>query len=163
MNKHLKVLATSTALVLTIAASSIAHAEDFSKSARPAEQSYDFRTANMTIYKWYLGPMGAMMKGKIPFDAKVFAQNAEGLAAISKINILEGFPKASSEDEVDDSNAKADIWKNTDDFAAKFKAFQTEAAALSTAAKSGDEAAMKAQFGKAAKTCSTCHKEYKTK
>lgn len=139
----------------------IAQAENFGKSSRSAEQSYDFRASTMGIYKWYLGPMGAMVKGKMDFDAKKFAAYAAGLETASKLDLLEGFPVDSGLLDVDDSSAKAEIWENTDDFTKKFKALQTEAAKLAEVAKSGDEAAMKAQFKKTGGTCGGCHKKYK--
>ena len=39
--------------------------------------------------------------------------------------------------------------------------FQQEAAKLTEVAKGGDEAAIKAQFGKTAETCKACHKEFR--
>jgi len=107
--------------------------------------------------------MGAMVKGKTEFDAKAFAQYAAGLETVSKIDLLEGFPKESSEDHVDDSNAKEEIWSNWKDFEKKSKNFQVEAKKLATIAKAGNEATIKSQFKKTAATCAACHKEYKTK
>ncbi|HIO93004.1 MAG TPA: cytochrome c [Leucothrix mucor] len=164
MKIHLKILTVSTLLALTTwGAVSFAHSAHFTKNTRSADQSFDFRSSTMSIYKWYLSPMGAMAKGKTEFNAKSFAQYAAGLEAISKIDLLEGFPKESSEDHVDDSNAKEEIWSNWKDFENKAKNFQLEAKKLSSIAKAGNEAAIKAQFKKTAGTCGACHKKYKTK
>ncbi len=164
MKTYLKILTTSTLVTLsTWGAISFAHSEHFTKNTRSAEQSYDFRTATMTVYKWYLSPMGAMVKGKTEFNAKAFAQYADGLATASHLNLMEGFPKDSGEDHVDDSDAKEVIWKNMKDFAAKYKNLQNEAQALAKVSKTGNEAAMKAQFKKTAGACAACHKKYKTK
>jgi len=164
MKTHIKILTASSLLALTTwGAVSFAHSAHFTKNTRSADQSYDFRSSTMSIYKWYLSPMGAMVKGKTEFDEKAFAQYAAGLETISKIDLLEGFPKKSSEDHVDDSNAKEDIWSNWKDFEKESKAFQLEAKKLATIAKAGNEADIKAQFKKTASTCSACHKKYKTK
>jgi cytochrome c556 len=164
MKKQIKLLTALSLLTATTwGALSYAHSEHFTKNTRSAEPSYDFRTATMSIYKWYLSPMGAMVKGKIPFNAKAFAEYAEGLEAISKIELLEGFPKESGEDHVDDSDAKEGIWANWNDFKHKYETLQTEAKNLVTAAKAGNEKAIKAQFKKTAATCGSCHKKYKTK
>jgi len=142
---------------------SYAHTAHFEKSSRSGEASYDFRSATMSIYKWYLSPMGAMVKGKMKFDAKTFAEYAQGLERVSMLHLMEGFPKDSGEDHVDDSDAKEEIWSHSADFKAKFKTFQSEAKKLALTAKGGDEAAIKAQFKVTAGTCSSCHKKYKQK
>jgi cytochrome c556 len=76
---------------------------------------------------------------------------------------MEGFPKESGEDHVDDSNAKDKIWSNFEDFETKFKTFQSEAKKLAVTANGGNEAAIKAQFKVTAGTCFSCHKAYKEK
>ncbi len=164
MKLSLKTITLSSLLALSAwGAVSFAHSEHFTKNTRSAEQSYEFRSATMDIYKWYLSPMGAMVKGKTKFNAKTFAQYAAGLEAISNINLLEGFPKESSEDHVDDSNAKEVIWSKWEDFEKKAKNLQVEAKNLAAIAKSGNEAKIKAQFKKTAGACAACHKAYKTK
>jgi cytochrome c556 len=164
MNKQIKqLMALSVLTAATWGGFSYAHSEHFTKNTRTAEPSYDFRSATMSIYKWYLSPMGAMVKGKVPFDAKAFTEYAKGLEAISKIDLLEGFPKDSGEDHIDDSDAKEEIWANWDDFKHQYGTLQSEAKNLLTIAKAGDEKAIKAQFKKTAATCGSCHKKYKTK
>lgn len=139
----------------------MAHSAHFNKSARSANSSFKFRTATMQIYKWYLSPMGAMVKGKTDFNAKAFTRDAEGLAVVSQLGLLEGFPKDSSENEIDDSDAKSDIWENWEDFEKKFTLFQEEVKQLVKVAQSGNEEAMKSQFVKTSKTCGGCHKPYR--
>lgn len=79
------------------------------------------------------------------------------------LHLMEGFPKGSDEDHVDDSDAKEEIWSNFADFEMKFKTFQSEAKKLALTANGGNEAAIKAQFKVTAGTCSSCHKKYKEK
>jgi hypothetical protein len=65
MIKYEKTLITLALLTSSIwGGTSFAHSAHFTKNTRSAEQSFDFRSATMSIYKWYLSPMGAMMKGK---------------------------------------------------------------------------------------------------
>lgn len=59
--------------------------------------------------------------------------------------------------------AKPEIWQDPDDFAAKIKAFQEEAAMFNTAVAGGDMAAIKAEFEKLGETCGGCHKTYRAK
>lgn len=59
--------------------------------------------------------------------------------------------------------AKPEIWQNPDDFAAKVKAFQDEAAMFQTAVAGGDMAVIKAEFEKLGGACGGCHKVYRGK
>jgi cytochrome c556 len=164
MKKNIQIILSTVILSVALwGGVSYAHSEHFEKPTRSAELSYDFRSATMSIYKWYLSPMGAMVKGKMKFDAKTFTGYAQALQGASMLHLMEGFPKESGEDYVDDSNAKEEIWSNLADFETKFKAFQNEAKKLAITANGGNEAAIKAQFKVTAGTCSSCHKKYKVK
>lgn len=124
----------------------------------PKKQAIKYRQAVMTVVGANFKPMGAMMKGEIPFDAAVFARHAGDLAAITSVDILRGFPEDS---EGKGSDAKPEIWLNWDDFKAKMEDMSRESAALAKVAAGSDTAAIKEQFGKTSKTCKACHKEYK--
>ncbi len=119
----------------------------------------DFRQSTMTILKWYLQPMGGMVKGKIPFDAATFSNKATGLAKAASLDLTEGFPKGSHED----TEAKPEIWEHWDEFVEKYKALQIEADKLQKVAATGDIDAIKAQFGATAKTCKSCHDDFREK
>lgn len=124
------------------------------------EDVVDYRQSVFNIIGWNFKPMAAMVKGEIPFDATAVARHAQYVDLMSKA-ALESFAKGSGPDEVDDTDAKADIWTNWDKFEVAMKNFQQESAKLAEVAKGGDEAAIKAQFGKTAETCKACHKEFR--
>ena len=124
------------------------------------EDAVDYRQSVFTVIAWNFKPMGAMAKGEIPFDAAAAARHAQYVELLSKA-ALEGFTPDSGPDAVKDTEAKADIWKNRGKFETAMTNFQQEAAKLAEVAKGGDEAAIKAQFGKTAETCKACHKEFK--
>lgn len=153
----------NTGLLLMSFSLSTAYAEPFVRSTQSPQKSYDFRTSTMTIYKWYLGSMAAMVKGKIKFDAESFSASAKGLDMAASLDLLQAFPKESSEDDIDDSAAKPEIWENAEDFKKKFENLQVEAKKLVSIVGKGDEKAIKAQFKITAGRCSACHKKYKTK
>ena len=123
------------------------------------QAAIEFRESAMTIYKWYLGPMGKMVKGTIPFDKKQFQMHAKSLATISKIDITPGFPEGSDFD----TEAKPEIWEEWDLFKQKFSDFQAQARKLGEISAAGSESEIKAQFGKTAKTCGGCHKKFREK
>ncbi len=119
-----------------------------------------YRQAVYTVVGWNFKPIGAMVKGEIPFDAAAVARHAQYVELMSQ-TALEGFAKGSGPDAVKNTEAKAEIWTNWDKFETAMKNFQQESAKLTETAKGGDEAAIKAQFAKTAETCKACHKEFK--
>lgn len=124
------------------------------------EDAAKYRQSVYTIIGWNFKPIGAMVKGEIPFDAAAVARHAQYVELMSKA-ALEGFPKGSGPDAVKHTEAKPEIWTNWDKFETAMSNFEEEAAKLTEAAKSGDEGAIKAQFGKTAETCKACHKEFR--
>jgi len=126
-----------------------------------ANAALEFRQSAMTVFVWYLKPMGGMVKGKIPFDQATFAKNARGLATATQLDIPAGFPKGSYDEE--ESDAKQAIWEKWPEFEDKYRTLQKEAAKLAEVAQGGDVAAMKAQFGATAKSCGGCHKPFRAK
>jgi cytochrome c556 len=140
--------------VLLMATTVAAHAQD----ADPTKEAVEYRQSVMTVVGWNFKPMGAMVKGERPFDAKAFAAHAKDLAAVSGVNILAGFP---ADTDVKGSKAKPEIWMKWDDFKDKMGTMQRELAKLGEVAAGGDEGASKKQFGAAAKTCKACHDDYK--
>ena len=111
----------------------------------------------MTIFKWYLQPMGGMVKGKIPFDAAIFADKAKGLATAASLDLTEGFPEGSRED----SDAKPEIWQDWNKFVAAAKTMGDESGKLARLAQSGDMAAIGAQVKAVGKSCGGCHKPFR--
>ena len=142
------------AAALLLSTTLAAHAQD----ADPKKEAVKYRQSVMTIVGWNFKPMGAMVKGERPFDAKAFAAHARDLAGVSSVNILAGFPEDS---DAEGSKAKAEIWMKWDDFKDKMGAMQRETDKLGEVAAGGDEGAIKKQFGAAAKTCKACHDDYK--
>ncbi|MDE1960257.1 MAG: cytochrome c [Xanthomonadaceae bacterium] len=122
------------------------------------EQVIHYRQAAMTMIGWNFGTLGAMIKGKTAWDAQEFALRADRIAALAP-QVLEGFAKGSEKGATTD--AKAAIWTHFDDFKSKSDALVTQSKALSEAAHTGGEAAMKDQFRKTAEACKACHEKYK--
>lgn len=130
-----------------------------SLAADSVQGAIDFRESVMTTFKWYMGPMGAMAKDKIPFDSAHFRSRAEGLANATRLDVSEGFPEGS----IGESEARPEIWQEWDEFVAAYEALRKEAEKLQQVAASGDETAMKAQFAETGKQCGDCHKKFRKK
>jgi cytochrome c556 len=110
-----------------------------------------------------------MIRDNLKIAMREFAQPTPNMAAIAKaaatINRLSHqasrwFP-AGTGPNVGKTMAKAEIWQNPKDFAAKMADFQKTAAAFDAAAKSGNVDAAKAAMGITAKACKACHDLYR--
>ena len=140
------------ASAVCVAAAAFAHS--------PTEDAIDYRQGLMTVVGWNFGPLYAMVKGKIPFDAAEFSKHASRIAFLSD-QLVEGFPKGSGKGK--DTAAKPAIWESFDDFQAKAKDFNREALALADIAKGNDQAKDKEQYKKVANACKACHDKFKKK
>lgn len=149
----MKKIAIVTAAVIAFSSASAVMAGKQEKNAIKA------REAAFTLMVANVKPMGAMAKGKVPFDKAQFAMRAANLAALSDMP-WEFFIPGSDKGK---TAAKSKVWNNADDFKAKTDEFKQEVAKLIEATKGDDEKAMFAQFGATAKSCKSCHKEYKKK
>jgi cytochrome c556 len=117
------------------------------------------RQAAFTLIGANFHPMGAMAKGQMPFDKAEFARRAANLEALSKMPWEFFIPGSAN----GDTKAKSEVWSDAAGFKEKAQAFEKQMAALAEVSRGGDEAAMRAQFGKAAKSCKSCHQDFKNK
>jgi len=122
------------------------------------ENVIHYRQSVMDMIGWNFGPLGAMVKGKTAFDAKEFAVRAQRLEFLGP-QMLEGFEDGS--DKGAETDAKAEIWTDFDDFEAKVNDYVAESRTLNEIAKTGDEVKMKEQFKKTAGACKACHDKYR--
>ena len=147
-------------LALTLSLVSLVAGAAVATAAVKPDAAIRYRQSAYTMIGWNFGPLAQMVKGEAPWDAAAFALRAERIAALAP-QLPEGFPAGS--DTGAKTEAKAEVWKNADDFKAKMDDFITQAKALAEVAKGGDEAKMKEQFKKTAGTCKSCHDGYRSK
>jgi cytochrome c556 len=145
------------ASLLAIGAASIS----FSAAAQFAkpEDAVKYRKAAFTVTAAHFGRMGAMAQGKVPFDAKVAAENAEIVASMAKLP-WQAFGEGT---ETADSKAKPEIWKQNAKFKELADKYQSESVKLAVATKTGKEDAFKAAFTATAGTCKSCHDDFRNK
>ena len=127
-------------------------------SAGELERALEYRQGVMNVYSWNMKAMGDMMKGKKPYDADAFARHASDLAAAASLELLAGFPPESDSGETD---ARADIWFDFEDFTQKLEDLRSASQNLSQVAASGDREAMGKALGQTGKSCKACHDSYK--
>jgi len=148
-----KLLYSSLALVLGVGAG---YAVISIAQVKP-ETLVKQRQAVMTLQsKYFYGRLRAMARGRIPYDAKVAAQSAAFLDALSQMP-WDGFNPSTANVK---SAALPEIYKEP----AKFKEAQDrlrgEIVNLVAAIKGGDKAAVKAQIGAVDKACDGCHERF---
>lgn len=124
--------------------------------AKP-EDAIKYRKASLTVMAAHFGRLGAMANGRVPYDAKAAAENAEVVSALAKL------PWAAFGEGTDkgDTRAKPEIWKESAKFKEASDKMVAEVGKLNTAAKAGNLDALKAAFGPAAASCKACHDNFR--
>lgn len=123
-----------------------------------AEHALEYRQGVYNAMAWSFGPMAAMVKNKMPYDAALFTEHAERVAFLSHLP-LEGFIPDSR---VGDTTARQEVWDNADDFKSRMQTMIDEAQKLAAVAQAGDLDAIRPQFGAVGKSCKGCHDDYRT-
>src|SRR5215213_9548092 len=124
--------------------------------AKP-EDAIKYRKAAFTVMATHFGRVAAMANGRIPFDAKAAADNAEIATIASKLPYA-GFVEGTDKGE---TRAEPKIWTEMDKFKGAAAKMQEEMAKLNVAAKSGNLDAIKAAAGETGKSCKACHDVYR--
>ena len=147
-------------IILTLIAVG-ASAVSFSAAAQFAkpEDAIKYRKAALSVMAEHNKRLGQMAQGKVPFDAKLAAENAEIVASMAKLPWA-AFGEGT---DVGETKAKPEIWKQNAKFKEAAEKFQTESAKLAVAAKSGKEDAFKTAFSATAGTCKSCHDDFRAK
>ena len=124
--------------------------------AKP-EDAIKYRQSAMFLQNTHLGRLAAMANGRVPFDAKVAAENADVLMAVTKLPFaafIEGTDKG-------DTKAKPEIWAEKDKFMAGANKMQEEVVKLNAAAKTGSIDQLKSAVGAVGQSCKACHDNYR--
>jgi cytochrome c556 len=124
--------------------------------ARP-EDAIRYRRGAFTVMSAHFGRVAAMANGKVPFDAKAVAENAEIATFMSKLPYA-GFVEGSDKG---DTHAEPKIWTEMDKFRAAAAKMQDAMARLNVVAKTGDVDTIRAAVGETGKACKACHDDYR--
>jgi cytochrome c556 len=124
--------------------------------AKP-EDAIKYRKAALTVMAAHFGRVAGMASGKIPFDAKAAADNAEIATAMSKLPFV-AFGDGTDKGE---TRAKPEIWTERVKFDAAASKMQEEMAKLNAAAKTGSLDAIKTAVGATGQSCKACHDNYR--
>lgn len=122
-----------------------------------AEDAVKYRKAAFTVMGTHFARVGAMANGKVPFDAKLAAEN---IAIVETMSHLP-WPGFSRGTDKGDTRALPKVWSEADDFKAKADTMQAEVAKLAAASKTGNLDAIKTAFGAVGQSCKSCHDNYR--
>jgi cytochrome c556 len=124
--------------------------------AKP-EDAIKYRKNALFVMSQHFGRLGQMAQGRVPFDAKVAAENAAVLETVSKL------PWAAFGEGTDkgDTRAKPEIWKEPAKFKDAADKMQAEMGKVIAAAKGGKADDLKAVFAGAAGSCKNCHDTFR--
>ena len=134
-------LASATLLVALPAAAQFAKPEDAIK----------FRQSALTVMSTHFGRIGAVVAGRVPFDAAAVQRNAE-IATMMSTLPWQGFGPGT-----EGGKAKAEVWSDNAKFVQYNQDMSTKMAALNAAAKTGNLDNIKTAFGAVGASCKTCH------
>jgi cytochrome c556 len=124
---------------------------------RNAEHAIKYRQSVMQMQAFHFGRIAAMASGRMPFDAKLAADDAALLDTIDKLPFVafgEGTDKGGN------TRAKPEIWRERAKFEAAAAKLQEDVAKLNAAAKTGSLDAIKAAVGGVGQSCKACHDAY---
>lgn len=141
-------------LLGTVATLSLPAAAQFQKP----EDAIKYRQSAFTVMGNHFGRIAAMAQGRVPFDPKVAAENADIVLTMSKLPYQafgEGTDKGLPQ------RAKPEVWKEQPKFKAAAEKMQAEVVKLDAAAKTGNLDAIKAAVGAVGGSCKACHDDFR--
>ncbi len=149
-----------TLACIAAAATLLAFAAPASAQFAKAEDAIKYRQSALTVMGAHFGRIGAMANGKVPYDAKVAADNATIVATMAKLPWAAFGPGT---DKGGNTKAKSEIWTEQAKFKASHDKMEVETDKLEVAAKTGNLDALKTSFAATADTCKSCHDAFRNK
>jgi len=144
-------------ITLSLAFAAAAVALPAAAQFQKPEDAIKYRKATFTVMAAHFSRLGAMANGRVPFDAKVAAENAE------IVNTLATLPWDAFGPGTDkgDTRALPAIWTEQAKYKAASDKMVAEVGKLNAAAKTGNLDAIKTAFGAAGQSCKACHDNFR--
>ncbi|MCW8091438.1 c-type cytochrome [Alteromonas sp. ASW11-130] len=149
-------LASFSALMLTLPAT--AHVVE-AQSEKEAENAVKNRQALFTLIRDNMGPLGAMAKGKIPYDTQIMEANSLRLQQFG--DMIHHYLSVDTRKFDVQSDAKAVLWEDFSEVEKKANDLKVAAKNLSDVVATGDESQYRKAIGQLGSTCKACHDDYK--
>lgn len=139
------------------AGAALAASPALAQFAKP-EDAIKYRQSALFVMGQHFSRLGAMANGRVPFDAKTAADNADVVLALSQLPWA-GFGPGT--DKGAPTKAEPAVWTEPAKFKAASDKMQAEVAKLAAAAKTGNLDSLKAAFGPTAASCKACHDDFR--
>ncbi|MCV2885126.1 cytochrome c [Aestuariibacter sp. AA17] len=147
------------AVALSVSSISCGVIAEEAKSEKQAKTAVEFRQALMQLVRSNVGSLGAMSKGKIPFDAASMEKSGLRLEQLSLM--MEDYFALDTRKFDVGSESLPKVWEDQADYKEKIQALTDAAAKLQNVAAAGNDSQYKAAIGGIFKTCKGCHDNYK--
>ena len=151
------------ALIIAAATASTAAVTAFAADG-PHDKAIKARQSMFQLYNFNTGILGAMAKGKIPYDAAIATEAATNLSAVANLGQSQFWPAGS--DNETDGNARTRalpaIWETFPAIVEKADALKAAAADLIPAAGAGLES-LQGAMGAVGESCKGCHTDFRAK
>jgi len=150
---------STTKITIFILFSIFTFGSAFAQFAKPQE-AVKYRKSVMFLIVQHFKRMGAVVQGKAAYNKDAFSVNADA------VKLLATLPwdamRVPGTDKGDTTQSSA-VFDEPAQFKKAADSFETATAMLAGAAKGGDLNAIKAQFGKVAQNCKSCHNNFRKK
>jgi cytochrome c556 len=143
------ILVATTAAVLAVPAAA--------QFAKP-EDAIKYRQNALFVMAQHFGRIGAMVNGRVPYDAAAAIANAEIVADMSKLPWA-GFGPGT--DKGANTRAKSEVWSEAVKFKDNGDKLTSDSLKLLAAAKMGNPDMLKTAFLATAGTCKSCHDSFR--
>lgn len=127
----------------------------------PKEQAIKARQADMTLRGFNAGPLFAMAKGDIPYDAAMASKLANNLKTLMGVDIGHAWvPGTDNESYPGVSEALPALWEDMDEVRERGKAYADAVNNISGTAGNGIDA-LRAGVRDLGKACKGCHDDFR--
>jgi cytochrome c556 len=131
------------------------------EKTKQGQNAIDARQGIMRTIVWEAGPLFAMAKGDIAYDAEQAAAHAGQLDEITDYDITRLFiPDTSKSVYGDETRALATIWEEPDHFSEYYQNLRDRVAEVAAQAGEGQEA-LAAAVQEMGKACGNCHDDFR--
>jgi cytochrome c556 len=125
--------------------------------ARP-EEAVKYRQATWFVLNQHFTRIGAMTRGRVPFDGRLALRDAEVVAALARLPSAAFGPGT----DLPNNHARPEIWTETQRFRELGDRLVADTTRLLAVARTQDLDQIKAAYGAAANTCKECHDAYRS-
>ncbi len=129
----------------------------------PKKGAIKARQGEMQLRAYFAGPLFAMAKGKMEYDAAKASMLADNLVKLLDIDIRSSWVKGTdNENYPDDTTTLPKLWTTYPEIGKYGKKYATAVRELAAVAGQG-EAQLKSKIGALGKSCKGCHDDFREK